>query len=87
MRRLRWDIVSACAAAAVIIGASAAYMPAATSNGEAAVIEGRVPAAQFTPSDLRGSFPELPPKRSTPRAPRRGPSMRFAAMDLLTSGG
>jgi hypothetical protein len=87
MRRLRWDIISVCVAAAVTIGMSAAQVPAVVPSGEAAVMIQNGPAAQFTPSDLRGSFPELPPKRSTPRTPRRGPSMRFAAMDLLASGG
>jgi hypothetical protein len=80
MPRLRLTIISACIAAAAA-GAGVALSVADAHDGA------NDAAAQYTPSDLRGSFPELPPKRSTPQAPRRGPSMRFAAMDLAASGG
>ena len=81
MRRRRLTLISACIAAVAGVGVGVALSAADASNGA------NDDAAQYTPSDLRGSFPELPPKPATPQAPRRGPSMRFAAMDLAASGG
>jgi hypothetical protein len=82
MHSLRWEIMSACVAAALFVGVSVAPSPAAAPGGadQTAValpirpgfIEGNKPAAQYTPSDLRPGFPELPRKpASTPCAKTR----------------
>jgi len=95
MHRLRWEIISACLAAAVTIGVSVASSPVTKPSGadntgaaiSPPVIQGTDPAVQYTPSDLRRSFPELPRKHPQPRTPRRGATTRFAAMDLAPSAG